>query len=365
MGSNMKVAIIGAGMSGSLLANKLNEQGVDVTVIEKSRGRGGRMSTKRLSWANCDMGAQYFTFRDCQTKPLLQRWQSEGLISPWPFEPSRIRGGVLLSSFDKEERYVSTPDMNSLAKSLLTDVKIKLNCRVNRVTRDDTDELLPKWFLWDEQGDLIGVYNWIVSTIPAEQAADLFETEPEIYQSIPKRVHSPCWAVTIATKGEVHDDVQGVFGEREVSWLARQTTRPGREGVSSEDDPHYDDIWNIHFSPEFTEQHKDKSAAMIETMAFDWLNQLLIDNDKTEGIVAVEGYCHYWRYARLSLDYEQQVEQQGCNAIVDSSQQVAIIGDWTCGGRVEGAMLSALLCYEKLLPYITFNKKRITVGEHA
>lgn len=42
-----KVAVIGAGISGLICARVLVEHGMEVTVFEKSRGIGGRMSTRR------------------------------------------------------------------------------------------------------------------------------------------------------------------------------------------------------------------------------------------------------------------------------------------------------------------------------
>ena len=42
----MKIAIIGAGFSGCNLYNNLKEKYEDITIFEKSRGVGGRLSTK-------------------------------------------------------------------------------------------------------------------------------------------------------------------------------------------------------------------------------------------------------------------------------------------------------------------------------
>ena len=60
----MKIAILGAGLSGVKLAQLLSTKNYDVHVFEKSRGIGGRLSNKKLSWGNIDFGAQYFTARD-------------------------------------------------------------------------------------------------------------------------------------------------------------------------------------------------------------------------------------------------------------------------------------------------------------
>jgi deoxyribodipyrimidine photolyase len=62
------VAVIGAGISGLFAARTLQDHGMKVTVFEKGRGVGGRMSTRRIgeknSNATFDHGAQYFTARD-------------------------------------------------------------------------------------------------------------------------------------------------------------------------------------------------------------------------------------------------------------------------------------------------------------
>lgn len=42
------VAIIGAGMSGLICAQELQQAGYRVVVVEKSRGLGGRVTTRRL-----------------------------------------------------------------------------------------------------------------------------------------------------------------------------------------------------------------------------------------------------------------------------------------------------------------------------
>lgn len=355
----MKIAIIGAGLSGAVLANKLKSDGLNVTVIEKSRGRGGRMFTKRLAWHNCDMGAQYFTARDPLATQLVDDWVRQGIVAQWDFQPSKLKAGVLLPSVDYERRYVAQPEMNSLAKHLLQDVKLQLNSRVVRATTDEVGNNV-KWYLWDDNQELIGVYDWLISTIPAEQADEIFSDDKSLHMLIPKHVHSPCWAAAIATKGKVNSAVQGVFGDEQVSWFARQNSRPSR---GLENDDHIDDIWNIHFSVEFTEKNIGQPVAVIEAMAFDWLQQTLQENEMLdEELHHVEGYCHFWRYARPSEEYNRHVEQHGSSIIFEAEKQLSIIGDWAKGGRVEGAILSALECYDSLSETLMYEKDQQSVN---
>ncbi|MDP4994095.1 MAG: FAD-dependent oxidoreductase, partial [Burkholderiaceae bacterium] len=58
------VAVIGAGMAGIACARTLAQAGWQVSVFEKSRGFGGRMSTRRSQFGDFDHGTQYFTVRD-------------------------------------------------------------------------------------------------------------------------------------------------------------------------------------------------------------------------------------------------------------------------------------------------------------
>lgn len=65
-----KVAIVGAGITGacsSLLIHRNLPEATTVTIFDKSRGTGGRMSTSRcpnnqMKAASVDLGAQYFSF---------------------------------------------------------------------------------------------------------------------------------------------------------------------------------------------------------------------------------------------------------------------------------------------------------------
>lgn len=62
-----RVTIVGSGLTGALTAYRLKktlQEDVAVTILEKSRGAGGRMSTSRSAndpHLTCDLGAQYIS----------------------------------------------------------------------------------------------------------------------------------------------------------------------------------------------------------------------------------------------------------------------------------------------------------------
>ena len=62
-GDRVDAIVIGAGISGLAAATELAKAGCRTIVLEKSRGIGGRMATRRVGPAVCDHGAQFFTVR--------------------------------------------------------------------------------------------------------------------------------------------------------------------------------------------------------------------------------------------------------------------------------------------------------------
>ena len=74
-----KVIIIGAGIAGCNAAKQLSEYGFDVQVLEKSRGAGGRMSTKRMNGTRADHGAQYFSAKTAIFKTQVELWLEKDL----------------------------------------------------------------------------------------------------------------------------------------------------------------------------------------------------------------------------------------------------------------------------------------------
>ena len=60
-GMSRRIAIIGAGIAGLAAAQQLKQPDFGMTLIEKSRGVGGRMATRRINDLQYDHGAQYFS----------------------------------------------------------------------------------------------------------------------------------------------------------------------------------------------------------------------------------------------------------------------------------------------------------------
>ena len=109
------VLIVGAGLAGLCAARELQRAGRSVCVLDKGRGVGGRLASRRMGSAVLDHGAQYFTLRSVQARNLLAAWFEDGTLQEWARGFALAGGGRKL---DEVPRYIVPQGMNGLAKLL-------------------------------------------------------------------------------------------------------------------------------------------------------------------------------------------------------------------------------------------------------
>ncbi|GGM31038.1 NAD(P)/FAD-dependent oxidoreductase [Dactylosporangium sucinum] len=77
------VVVVGAGIAGLACARVLNDRGVDVRVLERGAGPGGRLASPAVDGRPVDLGAAYFTVSDPAFGSVVDGWQERGLARPW------------------------------------------------------------------------------------------------------------------------------------------------------------------------------------------------------------------------------------------------------------------------------------------
>ena len=110
-----KTLIVGAGISGLFAGQILNRVGHPVIILEKSRGVGGRMATRRFNKGVFDHGAQFFTVRDPQFKRWVDRWVKQGIALEWARKFSEPGG---TPEGNSHPRYRGVKGMTSIPKVL-------------------------------------------------------------------------------------------------------------------------------------------------------------------------------------------------------------------------------------------------------
>ncbi|MEL7187734.1 MAG: NAD(P)-binding protein, partial [Pseudomonadota bacterium] len=150
------VAIIGAGLSGLVVAQRL-QASADVTLFEKSRGVGGRMATRYADEIEFDHGAQFFTARSRAFKSFLQPLIDAGVVAQWNADFAELDRNEVKStrSWDDEyPHYVGAPRMNAIGKHLAADLNV-----VNQTAVTNIERRADGWTLVDDSGAESGPFD--------------------------------------------------------------------------------------------------------------------------------------------------------------------------------------------------------------
>lgn len=359
-GSNVKIAIVGAGMAALAAVDVLKAAGCQVVVFEKSRGVGGRMSSKRVghllaasassspvSVGYAEFGAQYFTARHPLFLQQVQQWQQQGLVAPWLFVPHRYAEHACVASPDAETRFVGTPQMHSPLQQGFSHVELQLECRIVELSYvfDDNSKATSGWILTDDQQQAYGRFDAVLLTCPAEQSRQLMNGHP-LYPQIPAHPLLPCWSVLLQVASPSALPVEGIFIQQgPLRWVAKQSAKPGREPFSllspTEGNNSLNSVpeqWMVHLSAEASQARLDWTPEQIIEFAATSLSEVLAIPLQVEAAIA-----HRWLYA----SYDDSKEPVGL--LHDKTLKLALAGDWTYGGRVENAWLSGRAAAELLL----------------
>ena len=336
------IAIVGAGMAAITCARTLMQAGHRVTVFEKSRGVGGRMSTRHSPYGTFDHGAQYFTVRDArfvqalQTTPKACKTWSANMVRVLD-EHGRIASAALPS---REPHWVATPSMNALVKAWSEPLGANLMLET-RVTHLETDALHAKqWQLRttgaDDSVHVMGGFDAVVLAIPSPQAQVLLHTAPasknfsaQTLEDIEGVSVAPCWTMMLAFPQAVQPGLTSLGPQwnaarsthHRIAWLARESSKPGRGLIER---------WTVQASSAWSQEHLQDDNARVEA-------KLLKAFSEVTGIRAVPSFVdsHRWLYAKTE-------KALGKSHLFNTKSGLGVCGDWCLGHRVEDAFVSGL-----------------------
>ncbi|MDW8335761.1 MAG: FAD-dependent oxidoreductase [Tepidimonas sp.] len=332
-----RVAVVGAGMAGLSAARTLSNAGLAVTVLERSPWPGGRMATRPTPVGDFDHGAQFFTVRDARLEHALRTTQAP--VQPWRARFVRVLSadGQQIGALpaDGETRWLPLPAMQTLAAHWAQQwlhehrtARVRWGARVQRVQRQADG-----WYLHglDGAGGIVcdGPHDAVLLALPAPTAADLLANSglaKDWQARLQEEVSiAPCWALMVgwphgsARLGPAWDAARCLHPQ--LAWVAREGSKPGREGAQR---------WVAQAQPDWSAQHLQDEPQRIG-------DQLLRALADVTGLRAEPALLqvHRWRHA-------QTRRALGEPYLWDAALGLGVCGDWCLGHRVEHAFVSGL-----------------------
>jgi renalase len=323
--ARVDVIVVGAGLAGLAAARDLQNAGFKVSVLEKSRGVGGRCATKRLtvgdSVIRVDHGAQFFTVRGERLQKLVIQLEYSGVVQAWTrgFPKLTVRG--LEPRAAGHTRYVCTDGMNALAKAFVEDDQ---GLPLEFVPNALVSAVFPSNFGWSavlENGEIYQARSLIVNA-PAPQALALTRSslQAQTLQALETVQFNPCWALMIALEATPNIDWTGLEIEHDMlEWAALDSSKRNAGNPPT---------LVLHATPTWTQAHLEQSPETVAALMLEMAQALLGDWVKPVTMLA-----HRWRYAKPSLTHPAPFLAQ---------DNLVFCGDWCTSNnsRIEAALES-------------------------
>ena len=320
--------IVGAGMSGLLAGDALQREGWPVTVLDKGRGVGGRMATRRVGGGTFDHGAQFFTVRDDRFSDLVEGWLGAGAAAEWSRGFADAGGRP---SEDGHPRYRGARGMTSIPKYLARGLDVRTGERAVRV-----DASVPGWEVACESGLRLEA-SALLLAMPVPQAMELatsgnYELPASVRQQLEAVSYGPCLALMVLLDGSAHVPGPGgmqIKGEP-LDWIGDNQ----RKGIS--DLP----AITIHAGPEWSRAHFEDAEADVTRQLISFASDRLGTDLSTR---VVESSLARWRYSWVTDTHPEP--------FLAASEVPALLfcGDAFGQPKVEGAALSGLAAADHLL----------------
>ncbi|VXD25919.1 conserved hypothetical protein [Planktothrix serta PCC 8927] len=332
------VAVIGAGASGLTCAQQLQNAGYSVIVLDKSRGVGGRMATRRIAGTRADHGVRYLEPQGEKLQQLIQYLKTseplENQLQLWTNTLYEFKENQLQPSTISQPYYIIPSGMSTVGKILAQGLNIRLSSRVESLTITPENTWQCQIELSDNNTELPHTVTAksLVIAIPAPQASILIAdsniaVEPNFLDSIKSVEYAPCITVIAGYS------------------TAKQNNLPEWKAVNFSDDQILDwvgvdsskrlnatqPIFVIQSNSNFAEQYLEASDlnAVAKKLIHQAANTLFPGLDTPEWI-----QVHRWRYA-----FCQKPLSVSCLTTIIPLPLVCA-GDWCGGNKIESALKS-------------------------
>jgi predicted NAD/FAD-dependent oxidoreductase len=333
----MKIAIVGAGLTACLLSKFLSADSQDdaeITIFEKSRGCGGRASTKQTPWGQCDLGATIIPIKGDAFSHFMHGLAQLGIASQWPSkvyssQPNRDSSFSLTEFKSDRQYFVFNQKMNSACRQWINGAKLNTQSVVSQIRK----QAQQGWQLkvadtWSPE-----LFDKLVVTAPWPQSMTLLN-ESGLFSELSADAQNwtSCWSVGLKVVPTKASEFDLIYQKNHpVQTLVRDSAKPSRPSVKVNNKSGLEEIWVVQLS----HAESDKLTKEGKQKAIDLASHNLCELLQLSPGAVSETYAHYWRYARPSSGEKPL-------GIIEHQQSGLLVGgDWSFGVSIESAFEAA------------------------
>ncbi len=219
----IKIAVVGAGLSSAIVCHQLKDL-AQITVFEKARGIGGRLSRHYQNGYVTDLGAQDIIISDLTHSSIINHSVKAGVLHPW--QPRFLVGNnqeKKLIDLNTTDCFCGHGSMNAWVKWLLRDTEVVFQSRIHDIVKKDSGYMLET-----EAHHSFGSFDIVVITCPAPQVIDLV---PSLANTLQNIEYSSCLIVNLGLSGKLPPSVPDVIKSEETlcRWLIQAHQKPYSE----------------------------------------------------------------------------------------------------------------------------------------
>ena len=330
----MKIAVVGAGLSGLTAGKVLAEAGHEVVIYEKSKGYGGRMATRYAGKNHeyrIDHGVSHFTATDPQFLSVVKEWESKGLVQPWGNRFSFFTGEELMPKTPLEETnlYTSTRGMNQIGRVMGRMSDVNFDAKVGGITYFGKNRTRKRpWMINFQSGQVVSADAVIIAT-PAPQAFGVLgmaqdETDTlKMVRQIDEVRYESSFTLMIGIKGVDIPTWQGIECEHgSISFISNESLKRGDNETL---------YLSIQSSHDFAKQHQHDLKEQVAERLLKELSMIL-----GSWVMSYDWkQIHFWRYASCENPLDVTYLDRG-----DADAPLALVGDYFKGAQIQDAYSS-------------------------
>ena len=329
--------VVGAGLAGLICAQKLQRAGYQVAVLEKSRGLGGRLATRRVDGVAMDHGARFLQPQTPALQALVQHLHDRGCLQPWHPQVWRLTpSGPLLPESAPLPCWVAPAGMSAVGKALAAGLTLYGQHRAIALSPQPDHRWQITTQAIDAGPDATFQSRSLVLAIPAPQALALLKTlapgnETPITPALATVRYAPCITVMAAYEAGGADPSSALSPQQPWMVWGGQNTDFAWVGLDSSKRSAPAPRVVLQSSATF-------AAAWLDHPSLQPAGEALLHRAQTD-LAAWLGHpqrwqVHRWRYATV-----QQSVQAPCLQTQTPLPLVAC-GDW-CGDQLADSAIAS------------------------